>query len=311
MAYGNKEYYLAVDDIQFTETNHPGLYYQDMLADERRMRLYSEAISRVVRPGQVVADLGTGLGVLAIMAAKAGASKVYAIDIRPRVIPLLQRVIEANGVADRVTVVQADVRELVLDEPVDLIVNELIGDFGGDESIYECVQAFAAHNLKSGGRIVPERLTAYLAPVDYRDEFRGVYRRDFHGLDLRPVLDLPAKPEAIMVGLRHRPKELAPPQIVEDMLFSSDMTPRNYRIPLKFEIDTPGVLQGFVGYFDALLTDDLRIKNYPCYPTCHWMNWNWPVSPPIEVTAGQRIKATLDARKNMVAAGWFLEWKLR
>jgi protein arginine N-methyltransferase 1 len=299
-----------VNEIQLTETNHPGLYYQEMLADERRMRLYREAISRVVRPGQVVADLGTGLGVLAIMAAQAGASRVYAVDIRPQVLPVARRVIEVNGVADRVTLIEGDAREIALDEPVDVIVNELIGDFGTDENIYECVREFAARNLKPEGRIIPERLTTYLVPVEYRDEFRGVYRANYHGLDLRSVLDMPTKAEAIMKGLYHKPKELAPSRVAEDVSFGPDMPPREHRIALSFETDTPGTLQGFVGFFDASLTGELRIRNYPCYPTCHWESWNWPVSPPISVVPGQRIRATLGAREGMVAAGWFLDWKL-
>lgn len=297
-------------ESQFNETNHPGLYYQEMLADELRMRLYREAISRMVKPGDVVADLGTGLGVLAIMAAQAGAARVYAVDIRPQVLPLAKRVIQANGVEDRVTVVQGDARDLELDEPVDLIVNELIGDFGTDENIHECVREFAARNLKPGGRMIPERLTTYLVPVEYRDEFRGVYREDFHGLDLRSVLDLPTRAEAIMKGLYQQPKELAPARVAEDVKFGPEMPTRKHRIALSFEIDTPGTLQGFVGFFDAVLAGDLEIKNYPCYPTCHWENWNWPVSPPITVEAGQSIQATLDARENMVAAGWFLDWTL-
>lgn len=147
--------------------------------------------------------------------------------------------------------------------------------------------------------------------MEYRDEFRGVYRKDYHGLDLRAVLDLPARPEAIMKGLYQKPKELAPPRMAEDVAFGPDMPSREHRIGLSFETDRPGTLQGFVGFFDAILTGDLRIRNYPCYPTCHWENWNWPVSPPIALEPGQTIRTTLDARENMVAAGWFLEWTLR
>ena len=48
------------------------------------MGRYRDAISRVVGPGDVVADLGTELGVLALMAAQAGAKRIHAIDNRAR-----------------------------------------------------------------------------------------------------------------------------------------------------------------------------------------------------------------------------------
>jgi hypothetical protein len=65
------------DDRPYRESNHPALYYQDMIGDTRRMARYRAAIEAVVRPGDVVADLGTGLGVLAMMAVQAGAARVY------------------------------------------------------------------------------------------------------------------------------------------------------------------------------------------------------------------------------------------
>ena len=68
------------DSLVWTAGNHPAVHYQDMLSDHERMRRYRQAIEAVVRPGDVVADLGTGLGVLALMAVRAGASFVYAID---------------------------------------------------------------------------------------------------------------------------------------------------------------------------------------------------------------------------------------
>jgi len=301
-----------IDVDKFTESNHPALHYQYMLADHVRMARYREAIDRVVRPGDVVADLGTGLGVLALMAARAGAKRVYGIDNRPRALWVAEHVRKANPGGERVQLVEGDARELELDldEPVSVIVNELIGDFGTDENIYECVAGFARRHLAPDGRIVPERLTTFLVPVEYHDEFRGVWRDGFHGLDLRPAIDFPCQPQAVMYGIRHLPKELACAQVVEDIHFGADMGERNHTIDLVFEVSTPGTLQGFVGYFDSTLVDGIGINNYPCYPSCHWDNWNWPVSPPLLVEPGQRLEARLNALPNMIAAGWTMEWKL-
>jgi protein arginine N-methyltransferase 1 len=299
-----------VDPEKFTESNHPGLHYQRMLADRVRMARYEEAIAQVVRPGDVVADLGTGLGVLALMAARAGAARVYAIDNRPRALWVADRVVRENGEANRVCLIEADALEVRLDEPVDVVVNELIGDFGTDEGIHETVAAFARRHLRPGGQILPSRLTTYLVPVQYADEFRGVWRADYYGLDLRGAIDFPCRAEAVMYPLREAPTELAAARVVGDTEFGSHMGERQTTIDVNFEIDIAGTLQGFVGYFEAILCNGIRLGNYPCYATCHWENWNWPVSPPRQVEAGQRIAATLHQPAKASAASWSMKWAL-
>lgn len=294
----------------FTEADHPALLYQAMLGDWVRMDSYRRAIRSVVKPGDVVADLGTGLGVLALMAVQAGARKVYAIDTRERSLWIADRVVRANGGENHVSLVLGDARTITIPEQVDVIVNELIGDFGTDEGIFECVSEFARRYLKPGGNIVPNRLKTFLVPVEYRDEFRGVWREDFHGLDLRTAIALPCRPQPVMYGLREQPKELAVAYPLEDIVFGHEMGKRDLTIPARFEVLEKGNLQGFVGYFDATLVPGLGIRNYPCYAGCHWLNWNWPVSPPIPVHPGQRIEAQIKATPNMVAAGWTMDFEV-
>ena len=51
-----------------------------MMNDKVRMNAYEAAISRAVRPGDIVLDLGCGPGIMAMLACQAGARRVYAID---------------------------------------------------------------------------------------------------------------------------------------------------------------------------------------------------------------------------------------
>lgn len=60
------------------------------------------ALESSVDPGDVVVDVGTGSGVLAIAAAKLGAARVYAFDRDPEAGPAAAANIRRNGVADRI-----------------------------------------------------------------------------------------------------------------------------------------------------------------------------------------------------------------
>ncbi|HYJ24719.1 MAG TPA: 50S ribosomal protein L11 methyltransferase [Acidimicrobiia bacterium] len=81
-----------------------------------------------VKEGDVVIDVGTGTGVLAIIAAKLGASRVLAIDNSPEVEVVGRANAEAHGVADRIEFHQGDLFD-PLDEDVDADV--IIGDVSG------------------------------------------------------------------------------------------------------------------------------------------------------------------------------------
>ena len=71
-----------------------------MLHDDRRTGDYLAALAEAVRPGDVVLDIGTGSGVLAIAAARAGARRVYAVEASD-IAEVAERVFAANGVEDR------------------------------------------------------------------------------------------------------------------------------------------------------------------------------------------------------------------
>jgi len=105
-----------------------------MLHDDRRTSDYIVALREAVRPDDVVLDIGTGSGVLAVAAARAGARHVYAVEASD-VADVAECVFADNAVQDRVTLIRGWSREIELPEPADLLVAELIGNEhvrGGD-----------------------------------------------------------------------------------------------------------------------------------------------------------------------------------
>ena len=54
--------------------------YGKMIADSVRMDAYAAALERVVKPGSVVLDIGTGTGIAALIACRLGARRVFAVE---------------------------------------------------------------------------------------------------------------------------------------------------------------------------------------------------------------------------------------
>ena len=128
--------------------------HRTMICDRVRTGAFRRAIDAVVRPGDIVLDLGAGTGILSMFAARAGAARVYAVE-RTTVAVLAQELAATNGVAEIVQVIHGDIMDIELPERVDVIVSEWLGGFGIDEGMLVPVIAARDRWLKPGGIIDP------------------------------------------------------------------------------------------------------------------------------------------------------------
>src|SRR3954469_18961356 len=103
-----------------------------MLRDTVRNEAFQRALRAVVKPGDVVLDLGAGTGLLSILAAAAGAKKVYALE-RTKIADVARRMVERNGYKDIIEVREMDLEDTTLPEKADVLVSEWMGGFGVDE----------------------------------------------------------------------------------------------------------------------------------------------------------------------------------
>jgi len=143
------------------------LYHQkDMLEDQDRMTAYFNSVK--MNPTQfkdkVVLDVGTGSGILAIWAAQAGAKHVYAVEAT-FMATHAKRLIEANGLKDKITVIQSSIEDAILPEKVDVIISEWMGYFLLRESMFDSVIIARDKWMKPGGAMYPSHATMSLSLI--------------------------------------------------------------------------------------------------------------------------------------------------
>jgi methylase of polypeptide subunit release factors len=83
----------------------------------RAPALFAEFIGRLDLAGKTVADLGTGSGLQALAAARAGASRVVALDVNPNAVAAATANARANGFSDRVSVVHSNLFSAIPPRP--------------------------------------------------------------------------------------------------------------------------------------------------------------------------------------------------
>ncbi|MBX9814604.1 MAG: 50S ribosomal protein L11 methyltransferase [Sphingomonas sp.] len=144
-------------------------FHRSMLRDRARNADYRRAIDAVAR-GRVVLDIGTGSGLLAMMAARAGAAHVYACESEPMLAATAREIVAANGFADRITVFAKHSRELDrvrdLGGGVDLVISEIFGQELLNEGVLPSLEHARAELCAPGAAFLPEAAALRVALYD-------------------------------------------------------------------------------------------------------------------------------------------------
>lgn len=136
-------------------------WHWGMIHDSRRNDCYDAALRRAVGRDSVVLDIGSGSGLLAMMAARAGAAAVVSCEMNPVTAFLAKEIIEHNGYADRVRVAARHSCALVvgpgedLERPADIIVSEIFGASLLEEGVLPAHADAASRLLRPGGAVIP------------------------------------------------------------------------------------------------------------------------------------------------------------
>ena len=266
-------------------------YHRGMVCDEPRTSAYARAIAETVRPGDVVVDIGTGTGLLAMMAARAGARTVYAIE-SARVAELARRVVAANGFEDTIVVVEAVSDDVTLPELGDVLVSEILWNAGLGEGIVASFADARGRLLKPDARIVPGRVEMWTAPVDSPGAYASVeaWGADVAGFDYTVVRDVAADAtftywfsaeELLAGGSAVGAVDLTGPL---DYTFAGEAT---------FAAARDGVVHGLGAWFASDLSPGVRLDNEPPAQGS-WMHAYLPVKNPVPVAAGDPIRARIE-----------------
>lgn len=135
-----------------------------MLNDRTRTQAFLRAIRATVKPDDVVLDIGTGTGILAIAAAQAGARRVYAMEMTG-LADLAEAMFRKNDPEGRITLLRGRSHDLELPEKATVLVSEIIGNDPLGEGVLETFIDARQRLLTPDARIIPQAVTISVVPV--------------------------------------------------------------------------------------------------------------------------------------------------
>ncbi len=287
-------------------------WHLKMLADHPRNEAFERAIAKAVGPEAVVLDIGTGSGLLSLMAARCGAKKVIACEQSPYLAHTAREIIAKNGAAATIEVHQKKSTRLTADsfmEKPNVLVAEifdagLIGE-GAIPSFRHALSNLCQENCV----VIPARaqLVGRLVSVPGLAAVNPI--KNVQGFDLSPFDQYRIPGEYIAEGLdQHRHTYLSE----EFHLFSVDFRSLNPPVPeghevshvVELEISNPGNWHGVAFWFHLWLNEEDRVSSAPGRPDNHWKQALYFFEEPREVKAGEKVR--LKVCRNDVYV-WFEE----
>jgi Predicted RNA methylase len=268
--------------------------HQTMLKDRVRCEAFQRALSHAIHPGDIVVDVGAGTGILSLFAAQAGAEMVYAIE-RADIVHLARQIIHRNGYSDRIQIIEGDVNAVDLPCKVNVIVSEWFGSLGVNENLLPPVLLARDRWLKADGIMLPEKVTAWLAPISYErlEQELDFWHTRPYGVDLSifaEVLCTEPLYECHDLLIQHL---MAPPRALWTTdAYACSLKQANYPFSASksFQLAKSGTLSGLAGWFHADLGNGVTLSNAPDSGKTHWGRIVFPIYIRIDVEANKNLE---------------------
>ena len=166
------DFKFALLEAQTFDPGHfgfPPLYYQIMESDHERVGAFRRAFAQHDFHNKVVCEAGVGRLALTQFYLP-HVKHAYLIEHNPDLRRVIEAMIAQNNWQDKVTLLFADARTVVLPEPIDVLIGEMMSVFCANEYQVQVFQHLRQY-LRPAGTLFPQRIInlAQLAQVDFSE----------------------------------------------------------------------------------------------------------------------------------------------
>lgn len=253
----------------------PGWHFP-MLADAARNEAFAAALQKAIRSDMTVLDIGTGSGLLAMLAARAGARHVVACEAHGLIAETAREIVAKNGFAERITVIAKRSTELDptrdLPHPADLVVAEVLDAGLTGEGMLPTIRDALRRLARPGATVIPAAAQV-VAQVIRLPALRAVNPlREICGFDLSPFDRFRNQSAHGVVRLDHEPHEAL--SAVLPVCRIDFANPPDWVQPQTIAWSAPilhdGPAQALVFWFELWLDDQIMLSTGPDGAMRHW-----------------------------------------
>ncbi|XP_069760621.1 protein arginine N-methyltransferase 8-like isoform X2 [Narcine bancroftii] len=290
-------------DYYFDSYAHFGIH-EEMLKDEIRTLTYRNSIyhNKHVFKGKTVLDVGSGTGILAMFAAKAGAKKVFGIECSS-ISNYSEKIIKANHLDNIIVIFNGKVEEVQLPvDQVDIIISEWMGYCLFYESMLNTVIFARDKWLKPGGLMFPDRATLYIVAIEDRQfkDFKIHWWEDVYGFDMTCIRNVAIKEP--LVDIVDRKQVVTNACLIKEVdIYSVKTEDLSFSSAFRLQVQRNEYVHALVTYFNIEFTKCHKKTGFstaPDAPYTHWKQTVFYLEDYLTVRLGDEICGTFTMNPN-------------
>lgn len=271
------------------------------------MDAYIAAMRQAIKPGCVVADIGSGPGVMAMVACQLGAGRVFAIEPDAS-IHIGAHLATRNGFGDRIEFMPELSTRVTLPQRADVVVSDLRGVLPPWGHHFSSIADARRRILAPDGALIPRADTIWAAVV----EAPAVYDAHFGNwsaasesldLDLNAARHMAAN---AWTKARIEPHQLLAEPVVWNSIDYATVESSDLAADVCWQVSRPGTAHGLALWFDASLGKDIGFSNAPGEPELVYGHAFFPLLEPVVVQPGD--VARVDLRAKLVGDEYVWVW---
>ena len=271
-----------------------------MMNDTQRNNAYFKAIKFAINENKNVLEIGTGSGLLSMIAIDAGAQKVVTCESNKTISEIAKKIISKNGYTDQIKVINKKSTELMignhLSKKADLLISEIFSSELVGEGIQTSILDAKKRLLKENGKMIPEAGEIKIALLQSHTAIEDqCFTNEINGYDFSDFNLITGK--KFSVNLIASNISFLSDEIValSFNFYSNEIKKKEIKI-IQIPIIESGTCLGIITWNKVNLYQNIYLENKPgASKNSHWKNLIYTFKKPMKVKKGEliQIKASL------------------
>ena len=268
-------------------------WHISMMNDLDRNNAYLEALKLAITDNDLVLDIGTGSGLLAMMSVNAGAKEVITCEASKTIAATAKEIISENGYENKIKVLHKKSTDLFVGEDLpkkaDIIVSEILSSEFVGEGVQATIIDANKRLIAKNGKMLPESGDIRIALIGDSEEIREqIYVQEVNGFDFSKFNSIAGN--KFSLKLKNKPNLLSKTEVAFKFDLCGLKIPSKKEIILSLKANRSGLCYGIIQWLGIQIFNNVKYENKPGEIPSHWSTPIYTFNEPLYVSKGQEIK---------------------